>query len=126
MTGVTATLLVKGAINGEAFKAFVEQGLAPTWQPGDRVLRDHLNVHKGVGIKEIIESKQAKWCYLPSYSPDFSPIECCWSKVKECLRSTAARTFDDLQKGVKNALNKVTKTDVEGWFKYCGYCIEPG
>jgi transposase len=124
--GVTAAMLVKGAINGEVFKAFVEQVLAPTLQPGDRVLMDNLNVHKVAGIEEIIQSKQAKLCYLPSYSPDFSPIECCWSKVKEYLRSTAARTFDDLQEGIKNALDKVTETDAEGWFKHCGYCIEPG
>ena len=119
-------MLVKGAINGEAFKAFVEQALAPTLQPEDIVLMDNLNVHKVAGIEEIIQSKQAKLCYLPSYSPDFSPIECCWSKIKECLRSTAARTFDDLQEGVKNALDKVTETDAEGWLKHCGYCIEPG
>jgi transposase len=124
--GVTAAMLVEGAIDGEAFKVFVEQALAPTLQPGDIVLMDNLNVHKVDGIEESIQSKQAKLCYLPSYSPDFSPIECCWSKLKECLRSTAARTVDDLQEGVKNALNKVTKADAEGWFKHCGYCIEPG
>ena len=76
-------MLVKGAINGEAFKVFEEQVLAPTGQPGDRVLRDNLHVHKVAGSEESLQSKQAKLCYLPSYSPDFSPIECCWSKVKE-------------------------------------------
>ena len=125
MKGVTAAMLVEGAIDGEAFKAFVEQALAPTLQPGDSVLLDNLSIHKVAGIEEIIQSKQAKLCYLPSYSPALSPIEGCWSKLKECLRSTAARTFDALQEGVKNALDKVTETDVEGWFKQCGYCIEP-
>ena len=123
--GVTATMLVEGAIDGDAFKAFVKQALAPTLKPGDLVLMDNLRVHKVTGIQEIIHRKKAKLCYLPSYSPDFSPIECCWSKIKECLRSTAARTFDDLQEGVKNALDKVTETDVKGWFKHCGYYVGP-
>lgn len=124
--GVTAVMLLKGAIDGEAFKAFVKQALAPTLKPGDIVLMDNLNIHKVAGIEKIIKGKKATLRYLPSYSPDFSPIENCWSKVKEFLRSTAARTEYDLQEGVKNALNKVTETDVKGWFKHCGYSIEPG
>jgi hypothetical protein len=76
---------------------------------GDIVLMDNLKAHKVKGIEDIIRSKGATLQYLPSYSPDFSPIEPCWSKIKESLRSTAARTLRALEKGVTKALNSITE-----------------
>jgi len=122
--GVVTSLLLEGSIDGAAFKAFTEELLVPILQPGDIVLADNLNTHKVTGIEEAINSKGAKLQFLPSYSPEFSPIEPCWSKVKEALRKAAARTFSELEEAVKDALDEVTEKDAKGWFKHCGYCIE--
>lgn len=122
--GITALMLLVGAINGDAFKAFVTQLLVPTLQAGDIVLMDNLKVHKVEGIEEAIAAAGATVQYLPSYSPDLSPIELCWSKLKDALRSMAARTFSALEKGVKTALDDITETDAKAWFKHCGYCIQ--
>jgi transposase len=123
LSGITAIMMLKGAINGAAFKTFVEDLLVPTLQPGDRVLMDNLNIHKGEGIAKAIQATGAELKYLPRYSPDFSPLENYWSKLKELLRGMAARTLETLEESVKNALNQITEEDVKGWFKHCGYCI---
>jgi transposase len=123
--GLTAIMLLVGSIDGNAFKAFIAQVLVPTLQPGDIVLTDNLTSHKVKGIEEAITAAGAKLQYLPSYSPDFSPIELLWSKLKEALRSTAARTSGALERGIKAALDNITEANARAWFKHCGYCIEP-
>jgi transposase len=60
----------------------VEQALLPTLRPGDVVLMDNLRAHKVAGIREAVEQAGARLLYLPPYSPDLSPIEPCWSKLK--------------------------------------------
>lgn len=118
-------LRVEGAIDGAMFKTFVDELLVPVWQPGDTVLLDNPNIHKGQGIQAAIRATGATLQYLPAYSPDLSPIEACWSKVKEALRSTGARTFPSLQKALNNALAQITPSDITGGFQHCGYCIAP-
>lgn len=93
---------------------------------------DNFSSHKVTGIKEAIEAVGIRLVYLSPYSPDFSPIENCWSKVKEFLRrrnppqaSLAARTYLELDEAITNALNAVTKKDIIGWFTHCCYCIAP-
>ena len=95
--------------------------LVPVLEPGDVVVMDNLQAHKISGVQEAIESAGAHLLYLPPYSPDLSPIEPMWSKVKQSLRSLAARTVDALQEAVTAALQSVTSTDCEGFFRHCGY-----
>ncbi len=125
LTGVRAIMELEGAINGNAFDSFVRQLLVPNLQPGDQVWLDNLSSHKVEGIQEAIEAQHAELHFLPSYSPDFSPIELFWSKIKEFLRGSAARTQDALDGEIRNALDEVTENDIKGWFKHCGYCTEP-
>jgi len=124
LSGITAIMMLAGAVDGVAFETFLEKTLAPTLHPGDIVLMDNVKTHKGKKVKEMIHSTGAKLRYLPRYSPDFSPLENCWSKLKELLRGIAARTVDTLEEGVKNALDKITEKDIRGWFKHCGYRIQ--
>ena len=124
LSGITAIMMVEGAVDGVAFETFLEKMLAPTLRPGAIVLMDNVKTHKGKKVEEIIGSTGAQLRYLPRYSPDFSPLENCWSKLKELLRKTAARTVDTLEEGVKNAVDKITEKDIKGWFKHCGYCIQ--
>ena len=125
LSGITTIMMLEGAVDGAAFRTFIEKMLAPTLHSGEIVLMDNVKTHKGKKVEEIIRSTGAQLRYLPRYSPDFSPLENCWLKLKELLRGTAARTVDALEEGVKNAVDKITEKDVKGWFKHCGYCIQP-
>ncbi len=120
---VTA-LSIEGAVDGHVFSIFIKEMLVPKLKPGQIVLMDNLSAHKVDGIQEAIESKGATLRYLPAYSPDFSPIEECWSKIKEILRKIAARSKLTLDDALTIAFNAVTKNDIKGWFKHCGYCTE--
>lgn len=116
-------MLLPGAVDGAAFKAYVQHCLVPTLRPGDIVLMDNLRVHKVAGIETAIAQAQAHVRYLPPYSPDLSPIELAWSKIKAHLRRAAARTYAELQQAVAAAVQNITESDARGWFKHCGYCV---
>lgn len=124
VTGITAPMTINGAVDGIVFKAYVEQVLCPTLEPGEVVLMDNLPVHKVVGIQELIEAQGAKLIYLPPYSPDLNPIEKCWSKIKTYLRAAKARTREELEQALREVLLMITEEDVQGWFRSCGYTIQ--
>jgi transposase len=120
-TGVSAPWLLEGAMDGAAFRAYVAHELAPTLQTGDIVLVDNLSAHKDAQARALIEARDAQLVFLPPYSPDFNPIELCWAKVKQALRSAKARTFDDLLEALRTALLSVTPEHALAWFAHCGY-----
>jgi len=90
---------------------------------GACVVMDNASIHHVDEIRTLIEAAGAKLVYLSPYSPDFNPIENCGSKVKEFLRSAAARTREALDQAITDALNAVTLEDIKGWFTYRCYCI---
>jgi len=116
-------MTVNGAVDGAVFLAYVCEMLVPTLSPGDIVVMDNLGAHKVVGVREAIEAKGARVEYLPPYSPDFNPIEKCWSKIKTFLRKAKARTRADLEAALKDALLQITQADVRAWFAHCGYPV---
>lgn len=120
-TGITAPLVLSGAVNGTIFSGYIEQCVVPTLQPGDILFMDNLSAHKVAGIATLIEACGAHLIYLPPYSSDFNPIELAWSKVKTILRRLKARTFPALIAALKQALLAITLQDVQGWFAHCGY-----
>lgn len=121
--GLEAPMTVEGATDGEVFSAYVQHVLAPTLKTGDIVVMDNLRAHKVSGIKEAIEECGAQLRYLPPYSPDLSPIEHCWSKLKAALRARGARTRRALERALKRALTTITKADARAWFAHCGYRV---
>ncbi|MFP5504136.1 MAG: IS630 family transposase [Candidatus Sericytochromatia bacterium] len=121
LDGITTAMTIAGAVDGEAFVAFTERMLAPELRPGDVVVMDNLAAHKVKGVREAIEAVGARLIYQPPYSPDLNPIEKCWSKVKHILRSIGARTIESLHQAMAQALDRVTLSDLLGWFRYCGY-----
>ena len=121
LDGVQAPFALEGAIDGEAFLIYVEQVLLPTLHGGEIVVLDNLACHKHPRVRQLIESVGAEVWYLPPYSPDFSPIEPMWSKIKQILRSLAARTFEGLIEAIGVALENGTTHDLNGWFTHCGY-----
>ena len=116
-----APWLLKGAMDGDAFEVYVAQVLVPTLQPGDIVFMDNLNFHKRPRIRQLIDAVGARLEFLPPYSPDFNPIELCWSKVKTALRTAKARTFEALLAALADAFASVNPDDIEAWFAHCGY-----
>lgn len=121
--GVTAPLVIDGPMDGQVFLAWVRQFLCPTLSPGDIVIADNLASHKVTGVAQAIAARGASILYLPPYSPDLNPIEKMWSKVKEFLRSSKARSQEALLGAIASALRQVTAEDAEGWFASCGYII---
>lgn len=87
------------------------------------VVLDNLTAHRASRIEEVAERSGAQVLWLAPYSPDFSPIEQCWSKIKAFLRGAKARTADALDQALAQAIGLVTKADIRGWFKHCGYSL---
>jgi transposase len=119
--GVAAVMTVEGATDGEVFLVYVKRVLVPTLHAGDIVIMDNLGAHKVDGIKEAIEACGARVLYLPPYSPDLSPIEQCWSKLKTALRAIGARTRRALSRALAHALATISESDALAWFAHCGY-----
>ena len=111
-----------GTTDGLTFEAFISQRLVPKLWQGACVIMDNCSIHKGEEIKALIEATGASLIYLPPYSPDFSPIENCFSKIKHTLRSIGARTYSNLLKAIEEAFSQVSLQDLKGWFTHCCYC----
>ena len=123
LRGLVATMTVEGAVDTLCFDAYLEQVLAPQLQRGDVVVLDNLGAHRASRIEEVAAERGARVLWLPPYSPDYSPIEQCWSKIKSYLRGAKARTAEALDKALAQAIELVTKADIRGWFKHCGYSL---
>lgn len=121
LEGIGASMMIEGGVNAPAFETYVEQILAPSLQSGQMVVMDNLRVHKAARVQQLIEDRGCQLLFLPAYSPDFSPIEETFSKIKAFLRRTGARTREALQEAIAQALLTVTSQDAHGWFRHCGY-----
>lgn len=121
VTGMTAPMVVDGAMNGQAFLAYVQQQLVATLRPGDTVIMDNLPAHKVAGVREAIEAAGAELIYLPPYSPDLNPIELLFAKLKQLLRSAAERTIENLEQRIGKLLNQFLPTECSRYFSHCGY-----
>ena len=122
--GLIATLSVVGSVNTSVFLFYVQEILIPQLWVGAIVVMDNLPVHHAHIVREAIEEKGAKLVFLPPYSPDLSPIELCWSKLKQLLRSAKARTRDALDQALTEIINNwLSSDDALGWFAHCGLFI---
>lgn len=121
LSGVETTMLVEGAVDTLCFDAFCESFLRPCLKAGDVVVLDNLGAHRASRIEEVAESQKARVMWLPPYSPDFSPIELMWSKLKSYLRKAKARTEEEIDRAIAEGLKLITEQDCRGWFKHCGY-----
>lgn len=119
--GLVAPLVFDGPINGKAFRAWVEQMLAPNLKPGDIVVMDNLGSHKVKGIHAAIQAKGAQLRYLPPYSPDFNPIEQVFAKLKSLLRRRAARTKNALWEAFGELLDHFSVAECDHYIRHCGY-----
>ena len=121
LSGMGAAMILEGATDTLAFESYIEQVLAPSLQPGQIVVMDNLSAHTGPKVRQAIQAKGCHLLFLPSYSPDLSPIEGAFSKLKAFLRRVGPRTRQDLYEALSQALDAITPQDALGWFSHCGY-----
>ena len=121
LRGLLAPFSLEGAVDTVAFDAYVSRVLCSQLRPSDIVLLDNLPVHLSSQVEAAVAGVKAEVMWLPAYSPDFSPIEECWSKVKALVRGREPRTPKELDAAMSDALAAVTLDDIEGWFRHCGY-----
>jgi len=119
--GVEATMVIEGSVDTLVFNAYCEQVLRPTLRVGDVIVLDNLGAHRARRIEAIAMGGGARVMWLPPYSPDFSPIELMWSKVKAHLKKVKARTQTELERAIAAALETITVSDCVNWFRHCGY-----
>ena len=115
------SLSIEGPSDTDSFGLYMRNILAPQLKAGQIVIMDNLCVHRSKWLRELIEEKGCQLWLLPSYSPDFNPIEEAFSKVKNLLRRAKARTLEVLFKATGEALGAVSEEDARGHFESCGY-----
>lgn len=121
LDGVGPLLRFDGAMTTARFVGYVRHLLAPTLRPGQVVVADNLRAHHSPAVRAAIAARGARFLPLPTYSPDFNPIEEAFSKVKQSLRRAQARTDDDLRAATCAAFATITSRNAAGWFTHCGY-----
>jgi transposase len=125
LQGVVAPVAFEGAINRVRFETYAREFLAPVLRPGDIVLMDRIKAHLNPAVRAAIEAAGAQFHPLPPYSPDFSPVEECGSKIKQALRTAGQRIVVGVLDAMDSALRQVTPKDAEGWFRHAGYLDSP-
>ena len=121
--GLVATMTVEGSTNKEVFLTYLDRVLCPALRAGQVVIMDNLSVHKNDAVRAKIEACGCRLVFLPAYSPDFSPIEHAFSKLKSFLRKAKARTQEALEAAIAAGLQTICASDARGWFDHCGFPI---
>jgi transposase len=121
--GVAAVFIIEGAVDTSAFDTYVERVLRPTIKAGDIFVLDNLTAHHASQIEEVAQACAAQVLWRAPYSPDFSPIELLWSKLKTGLRKAKARTIEKLGQALNKGLELITTNDCRAWFEHCGYSV---
>lgn len=119
--GWVATMTIEAPTDGDVFLTFLDQVLCPQLRPHHIVVMDNLRAHKVEGVLERIRGTGARLLYLPPYSPDFNPIEKCWSQLKQHLRGAKARSVAALEQAIAQALRVLTPTQAKGFIRLAGY-----
>jgi transposase len=122
-TGIDAPFLLEGALDSASFVAYVAQVLVPTLEPGQVVILESLSCHRAAAACGAVERAGCRFWFLPTYAPDYNPIELAFAKLKAALRKPAARTQAALDQAITEALDAITATDGEHWFRHCGYLL---
>ena len=121
LSGMTAPMVLDGAMHGAAFLAYVDQVLVPTLKPGDIVVMDNLACHRSSAVRDAIHQAGAELHFLPPYSPDLNPIEMAFSKFKAYLKRRAARTVPELWDAIGEATDNFTPAECQNYFAAAGY-----
>jgi len=121
LTGLDAPMVLDGALDTPAFEQYVEHILVPTLQPGQLVVLDNLSVHNSARVRMLITAAGCRLLHLPSYSPDFNPIELAFAEIKAYLRRVGARVREGLEEAIGVAIDLITPEHARNYFGHCGY-----
>lgn len=122
-TGMQAPCIFAGAVTSALFVRWVRRWLVPTLPRGATVVLDTLSVHRNAAVRPVLEAAGCHLCYLPAYSPDFTPIELAFAKLKAHLRALEARTFEPLVDAIGDGLDRITTADIAGFYRHCGFAL---
>lgn len=120
-TGLGPGYQFTGALDRTVFEGFVEQVLVPCLRPGQTVVLDNLSVHKSAKARQLIEAAGCQLVFLPTYSPDFNPIEQAFAKLKGLLRRTEARSVETILTATHQHYPAITPADAQGFYRNAGY-----
>jgi transposase len=121
LEGMGPSMAVEGATTARVFETYVRKVLAPSLKEGQIVVMDNLGAHRPKRVRELIEARGCELLYLPSYSPDYNPIEEAFAKIKHLLRKAAARSKEALLDAIAAALCAIGAEDARGYFEHAGY-----
>jgi transposase len=124
-TGMGPSMVIEGGVTGAVFEAYIEHILGPTLRPGQIVLLDNLSAHKSPRVRPLLAARGCTVWYLPSYSPDYSPIELAFAKIKAELQRVGARTREALEAVIAQALTQITSEEACAFFRHCGFHFRP-
>ncbi len=125
LDGLGPAMIVPGATDRVAFEAYVEHVLVPALRPGQIVILDNLSAHHSARVQQLVAACHCHLWFLPSYSPDLSPIELAFAKLKQAWRKVGARSLEVLYDTISTTLPSITSADAQSFFAHCGYRIPP-
>jgi transposase len=121
--GLQAPWMIEGAMDTATVEWYIIEALGPMLRPGQVVVLDNLSAHKAARIRQALAARGCELLFLPPYSPDFTPIEQAFSKIKAVLRGLGARTHEALQEAMRLAIETITHDDAVAWFAHAGYAL---
>jgi transposase len=124
-SGIGPSMMVQGGVTTAVLEAYIEHLLGPSLRRGQIVVLDNLSAHKSPRLRELLAARGCQLWYLPSYSPDFSPIELAFAKIKAELRQLGARTIEALEAAVAQALRHISPEEASAFFTHCGFRLRP-
>jgi hypothetical protein len=120
LNGIRLMMTSEVPTTPEVFEAFVEHMQVPALKPGDIVVQDNVGAHTPARLLQRIMDAGASSLFLPPYSPDPYPIEMMWTKLTGLLCAAGALTREALDAAIAAAMERVTLSDLLGWFTHCG------
>ena len=123
LDGIQAAMTLEGAVDEATFEVFIRDVLLPTLHPGQIIILDNLSSHKTDSVLDLLRCAGCQVLFLPPYSPDYSPIEEAYSKLKAFVRRCRCQTLPELLRAIEEGLSKWTVTDIRGWFAHAGFSI---
>jgi transposase len=124
LSGMGPSMRLSGGTDTVAFAAYIEHVLGPSLRPGQIVLLDNLSAHTAPRIAALVAARGCQLWFLPPYSPDYSPIELAFAKIKAILRKVGARTVECLEQAIAEALNQISPEEAAAFFRHCGYWVQ--
>lgn len=123
--GIGPSVVMSGGLTRAMFEAYIQDVLGPTLRAGQVIVLDNARVHHGGRIAELLAQRGCRALYLPPYSPDYSPIELAFAKIKAHIRRCKARTREALEQAIEQALALISSADARAFFAHCGYRLWP-